>query len=77
VVGHIDDRRKKKVQKLEYCETQPAKLLEYLSPCFKEFVLRNYVSRWQDLQFRECLKNIPFDTMLSYVDFSNNYMMKT
>jgi len=70
VVGHIDDRRGKKVQKLEYFETQLAKLLEYFIPHLKEFVLHNYVSRWQDLQFRECLNNLPFDTMFSYVDFS-------
>jgi hypothetical protein len=49
VVGHIDDRRGKKVQKLEYFETQLAKLLEYFIPHLKEFVLHNYVSRWQDL----------------------------
>ncbi len=51
-------------------------MLEYLYPHLKEFVLHNYVSRWQDLQFRKCLKNLHPKTILSCVDFSKNYTMK-
>jgi hypothetical protein len=51
-------------------------LLEYLYPHLKEFALHNYVSWWQDLQFKECLKNLPPETILTCVDFSKNYTMK-
>ncbi len=51
MVGKIDDGKDKKAQKVEYHETQPQELLQYLTPCLKEFILHNYVYRWQDLQF--------------------------
>jgi hypothetical protein len=51
-------------------------LLEYIYPHLKEFVLHNYVSRWQDLKFKECLKNLPLEIVLACVDFSKNYTMK-
>jgi hypothetical protein len=76
VVGKIDVGKNKKVHKVEYHETQPKELLKYLNPHLKEFVLHNYVFRWQDLQFKECLQNFTHDEIMSCVDFSKNYTLK-
>jgi len=51
-------------------------LLQYFTPHLKEFILHNYVSKWQDFQFCECLENLAHDTMFSCVDFSKNYTLK-
>jgi len=49
VVGKTYERRNKKAQKLEYHFTLLRELLKYFYPRLKEFVLHNYVSRWQNL----------------------------
>jgi hypothetical protein len=43
VVGKTSDGKDKKAQKLEYHESHPIILLEYLKPHFKEFILHNYI----------------------------------
>jgi hypothetical protein len=39
-------------------------------------VLHNYVSRWQNLQFKEYVENLPPKTVFSCVDFFENYNIK-
>jgi hypothetical protein len=74
VVGKTNEGREKKAHKLKYHLTLSRVLLENLYPCFLKKLLHNYVSRWHDLQFKECLENLPPKTILSYVDFSKNTM---
>ncbi len=76
VVGKIGDGRDKKAQELEYHESHPIVLLEYLKPHFKEFILHNYIAQWQEIQFKQCLENQPSNIILSCVDFFENYTMK-
>jgi hypothetical protein len=51
-------------------------LLDYLKPKLQAFVLHNYVASWQDLQFRELFSSVPPGTLVSCVDFSENYTLK-
>jgi hypothetical protein len=44
VVGKTNDGRDKKARKLEYHESHPIVLLEYLKPHLKEFTLHNYIA---------------------------------
>ncbi len=44
VVGKTSDGRDKKAQKLEYHESHPIALLEYMKPHLKEFILHNYIA---------------------------------
>jgi hypothetical protein len=44
VVGKTGDGRDKKAQKLEYHESHPIALLEYLKPHLKELILHNYIA---------------------------------
>ncbi len=76
MVGKKNVENDKKVHKVQYHETQPKELLKYLNPHLKEFFLHNYASRWQDLQFRECLQNFTHDAIFSCVNFFENYTLK-
>ena len=42
----------------------------------KSFIKHNFTYRWQADQYRECLKVFPVDTMVSVVDFAENYSFK-
>ncbi len=74
--GPIKDGKEKKNSKLEYHKTPPLHLIQYLKPWLKEFVLHNYVARWQDAQFRKLLNNVFNDMVVCCIDFSENDMMK-
>lgn len=39
----------------------------------KNFIVHNFRARWQSEQFRECLKTFPRGTIVSSIDFSENY----
>jgi len=77
IVGHTKkDGKEKKGSKLEYHETPPLDLIQYLKPQFKKFVLHNYVARWQDAQFQELLNNVSNDMVVCYIDFYENDTMR-
>jgi hypothetical protein len=46
------ERKEKKPSKMEFNETPPRALIQYLKPFLKEFVLHNYIARWQDVRFK-------------------------
>lgn len=60
---------------MEYNETPPHALIQYLKLHLKEFVLHNYIARWQDVHFKEAMSNVYNDMVISCIDFSNNYAM--
>jgi hypothetical protein len=64
------------VSTLEYWETTPHEFVEYVKPKLTAFVLHNYVASWQDLQFKELFSSVPPNTLISCVDFSENYTLK-
>jgi len=51
MVGKIDD-------KLEYMKTTLSVYIDYLKPKLVTFIEHNFVVRWQDIQFKNLLKNI-------------------
>jgi hypothetical protein len=76
VVGFTKGGKEKKASKMEYNETPPHDLIQYLKLCLKEFVFHNYVACWQDVRCKEVL-NFVFDDMVnSCIDFSKNYTTK-
>ena len=76
VVGTIVEGHPRKATILEYRETKPSELIDYLKPKLQAFVLHNYISSWQDFQFKELFTSVPSDTLISCVDFSENYTLK-
>ena len=63
---------RKKLQ-LVYKNTTSAEFLAYFKPKLQFFVQHSFVARWEDRQFRQCLENFPEDTIVSIVDFAENY----
>jgi hypothetical protein len=76
VVGQGDDGKDKKAPKVMYNETVPEEFFQYLKPKLKAFVRHNYFTQWQNQQFQEDLEELPLDSILSCIDFSENYSMK-
>jgi hypothetical protein len=76
VVGKSKDGSDKKSPKVEYMETPPSVMIEYMKPKLRYFVTHNFISQWQELQFKNLLRNLPSHTVLSCIDFIENYSMK-
>ena len=76
MVGTTEEGIPKKASTLEYRETSPRKFLDYLKPKLQAFVLHNYVASYQDFQFCELFSSIPPNTLISCIDFSENYAPK-
>ena len=70
VVGTTEEGTPRKAATLEYKE------INYLKPKLQAFVLHNYVASWQDYQFKELLSSVPPSTLISCIDFSENYTLK-
>lgn len=75
VVGYTEEGKEKKAACVEYHETQPHALIDYLKPCLKTFILHNYFASRQEAQFQDLMGGIPRDTVISCIDFSENYTM--
>ncbi len=61
---------------LQYKETTIAKKIAYLRPKLRKFIVHSYVTRWQDEQYKVCLKSFPCESILSIIDFVENYMFQ-
>jgi hypothetical protein len=48
LIGCTEEGVPRKAATLEYRETTPCELIEYLKPKLQSFVLHNYVATWQD-----------------------------
>ena len=57
---------------LVYKITTLDEFLHYFKPKL-DFVKHNFVAKWKDKHFRDCLKSFPKDTMVSIVNFVENY----
>jgi hypothetical protein len=76
VVGKNRSEGEKKVPQLQYMETPPRVLIEYLKPKLVKYVLHNFISKRQEKEFKRTLSRLQPDTILSCIDFSQNYSMK-
>jgi len=54
-------------------ETSLSMFLDYLRPSLQVFIKHNFVARWQDNQCQLSMVTLPIDTILSHLDFVNNY----
>ena len=64
--------QRKKLQ-LIYKDTTSHELVQYLKPKLQFFVRHSFVAKWEDEQFRTCLRTCPADTMVSVIDYDENY----
>lgn len=52
-----------------------SEFLEYLTLKIPEFVRHDFTYWWEDAQFRKSLQVFPVGTILSIIDYAENYMM--
>jgi hypothetical protein len=78
LVVHGKTRAEKynKILQLQYNETTIKVLFDYLRPKLKRFVLHNYVFKFQKEQYNICLNTFPPNSILSIVDFAENYSLQ-
>ena len=76
IVGHTKSRQPKKKIRKVYKHTIVSEFLDYLKPNFTKFVTHNFVARWQDFQCHTAMSDLPKDTILSHIDFAENYSFK-
>jgi hypothetical protein len=76
VVGTTEDGNQRKALTLQYRETLAGEFFQYLRPKLESFILHNYVASWQDFQFKELFDSVAQQTLISCVDFSENYTLK-
>jgi hypothetical protein len=76
VVAQTEEGKERKVLTVCYNETCFMDYLRYLQPHLNAFVLPNYLACWQDVQFKQQLDQLPTDSILTCVDFNENYTMK-
>jgi hypothetical protein len=58
---------------LVYKKTTLDEFVDYLKPKLQHFVRHNFVSRWQDQQFKACVKVVLLDSIVFVIDFVENY----
>jgi hypothetical protein len=62
-----------KVLRLQYKHTSPRLYLQYMKPRLTRFVTHNFVAQWQVEQYQVCLATFPPKSLVSVVDFAENY----
>jgi hypothetical protein len=76
VTGTTEDGKERTHVKVEYMEGPPADLIDRLKTSLKFFVTHNFLARWQNEEFKQQLRDLPVNSVLSCVDFNENYTMK-
>jgi hypothetical protein len=66
-----DGRHKKRVK--ECFKETSSTFLEYLRPKIQLFVKHNFVAMWQNAQCKISMDVLPRDTILSHINFVENY----
>jgi hypothetical protein len=51
--------------------------LLYAIPKIKEFVIHNFVAKWQDKEFKKCVLSLKERKMVSLVDYVEKYTFKS
>jgi len=64
------------VIRLEYKVTNPRSFLAYAKPKITQFVLHQFVAKWQDTQFKKSLDVLKDGEVMSLIDFAENYSFK-
>jgi len=65
--------KEKKKLKLIFKSTSSIEFIDYLKPKLQYFVHHNFVSCWQDWQFKKRLKHFLTNIIVSMVNFAKNY----
>jgi hypothetical protein len=61
---------------LDYKTTSTYEFIDYMKPKLQHFVKHNFVTRWENKHFKNCIKSFLTNTMVSIVDFIENYLFE-
>jgi hypothetical protein len=75
VVVGINPRTGKEKMKVreQFKETSLADFVSYLKPTVQDFIRHNLIARWQDKQAALALSGLDSITILSHIDYAENY----
>jgi hypothetical protein len=73
VVGKTKGGRDYKVLRLQYKLTPARQYLQYMRPQLTRFITHNFIAQWQAEQYRVCLAIFSLASILSVVDFAEDY----
>ena len=73
VHGRTRAGKENKVLRMMYQTTPAPVYLEYVTEKLRAFIVHNYIAKWQAEQFKESIDTFPPDSILSAVDFAENY----
>ncbi len=66
----------KKMSRVEYKKSRPSELISYLKPQLGDFIIHNYVFKWQEKELKYYLQHMPQEIVVSCIDFSENYVFR-
>jgi hypothetical protein len=66
---------RKKIQEV-HKETSVLEFIAYFRPNLQKFIKHNYVATWQDMQCRLAMETLPEGSILSHIDFAENYFFQ-
>lgn len=69
------DGRDKKRMKEIVVERSPSELFADLAATVPFYIQHSFRAKWQDDQFRQLLENFPLRTIVSVIDFAENYSL--
>jgi hypothetical protein len=69
VVGVSRDGGPRKVPKVLYYDTPIRNLLICMKPKLRKFLIHNFITHWQDEQFKTLLTTCPIGSIISRIDF--------
>ena len=72
-VGKTKGGRDYKVLWLQHKPTLTWQYLQYMRPRLTRFITHNFIVQWQTKQYRVCLATFPLASILSIVQFVENY----
>jgi hypothetical protein len=74
IIGYNENTREARKRILEnYKNTLAAEFITYMKPNLQAFIKHNYVVCWQDAQCSLAMEMLQAGTILSHVDFAENY----
>lgn len=73
VHGRTRSGKENKVPRMMYQTTRAPVFITYLAEKLRPFIFHNYIAKWQAERFKESIDTFPPDSILSAVDFAENY----
>ena len=65
--------KENKVLRMTYQNTAAPIYLDYLREKLRPFIVHNYIAKWQAERYKESIDTFPPESILSAVDFAENY----